>query len=120
MTDVNRLVYEDDSGTAYTMYFETDDAIDTPTAPGDDDEYESMGISTEVQAKLEDIHGTLKAYANYALGAFKGVAGTEVEEITLKFGIKIAGSTGLPVLAQGSAEGSFEIEVKCKPHSATQ
>ncbi|NEZ54583.1 CU044_2847 family protein [Adonisia turfae] len=115
MTDVNRLVLEDESGTAYTMYFEADDAIDTPSQTSDDDEYEAMGVSTEVQAKLADIHGTLKSYANYALGAFKGVAGAEVEEITLKFGIKIAGSTGLPVLAQGSAEGSFEIEVKCKP-----
>ena len=115
MTDVNRLVFEDESGTAYTMYFETDDTIDTPPEPDEDDEYESMGTSTEVQAKLADIHGTLKTYANYALGAFKGVAGAEVEEITLKFGIKIAGSTGLPILAQGSAEGSFEIEVKCKP-----
>lgn len=57
----------------------------------------------------------LNIYANYALGAFKGVAGAKVEEITLKFGIKIAGSTGLPVLAQGSTEGSFEIEMTCKP-----
>ncbi|MEO0434812.1 MAG: CU044_2847 family protein [Cyanobacteria bacterium J06656_5] len=32
-----------------------------------------------------------------------------------KFGIKIAGLTGLPFFSQGSAEGSFEIEVKCKP-----
>lgn len=72
MTDVNRLVYKDDSGTAYTMYFETNDAIETPPAPSDDDEYESMGISTEVQAKLEDIHGTLKALQTMPSVPLKG------------------------------------------------
>ena len=122
MSDIGRLVFEDDSGNAYTMYIEAPEPLEIPDAPpsnapisDSDDEYdESMGISDEVKAKLKDIHGTIQAYTYYALGAFRKVAFADVEEMTLKFGIKIAGSTGVPILTQGSAEGSFQIEVKCK------
>ena len=119
MSDVERLTFEDDNGNAYTMYFEAVEPIEVPEALTNDtdDEYESMGVTDEVKAKLKDIHGTLQAYTYYAIGAFSKVAFAEVEEITLKFGIKIAGSTGMPILTQGSAEGSFQVEVKCKPKS---
>ena len=119
MSDVERLTFEDDNGNAYTMYYEAAEPIEVPEAPANDtdDEYESMGVTDEVKAKLKDIHGTLQAYTYYAIGAFSKVAFAEVEEITLKFGIKIAGSTGMPILTQGSAEGSFQVEVKCKPKS---
>jgi len=36
-----------------------------------------------------------------------------VEEISLKFGIKLGGKTGI-IFTEGSAEGSMEISVKCK------
>lgn len=122
MSDIERLVFEDESGNAYTMYIEAPEPLEIPDAPpsnaptsDSDDEYdESMGISDEVKAKLKDIHSTIQAYTYYALGAFRKVAFADVEEMTLKFGIKISGSTGLPILTQGSAEGSFQIEVKCK------
>lgn len=122
MSDVERLTFEDGNGNAYTMYYEATEPIEVPAAPVNDvndtdDEYESMGVADEVKAKLKDIHGTLQAYTYYAIGAFSKVAFAEVEEITLKFGIKIAGSTGMPILTQGSAEGSFQVEVKCKPKS---
>ena len=118
MSDVERLIFEDDDGNAYTMFFEASESIEVPETSAtntDDDEYESMGITDDVKAKLKDIHGTLRAYTYYAMGAFSKVAFADVEEITLKFGIKIAGSTGMPILTQGSAEGSFQVEVKCKP-----
>lgn len=118
MSEVDRLVFEDDQGNAYTLFYEAAEPVDLPEAASssDDDEYESMGAMTdEVKAKLKDIHGTLQAYAYYAMGAFRKVAFADVEEITLKFGIKIAGSTGVPILTQSSAEANFQIEVKCKP-----
>ncbi|MGF1538650.1 MAG: CU044_2847 family protein [Elainellaceae cyanobacterium] len=114
MSDIERLVLEDAHGQTYTMYVEATDPLDHPNAPTANDDEESYGITDEVQAKLTDIHDTLKGYAEYAIGAFKTVGGANVEEMTLKFGIKISGSTGLPVLTQGSAEGNFEIQVKCK------
>jgi Trypsin-co-occurring domain 1 len=32
----------------------------------------------------------------------------------MKFGLKIGGKTGTPILTEGSAEANFEISVKCK------
>lgn len=115
MSEVKRLILQEDDGTEYTIFVESTEAIALPQAPvGEDDEYETYGISNEVKVKLKDIHETLQAYARYSIGAFKNVAFADVEEMTLRFKIKIAGKTGLPVLAEGSAEGAFEIEVKCK------
>jgi hypothetical protein len=118
MSDIQRLTLEDDEGNAYAIFFEAPDGVDLPDAAasgGSDDDYEAMGITDDVKAKLKDIHGTLQAYAWYALGAFHQVPFAEVTEMTLKFGIKIGGKTGIPVLTEGSAEGNFQIEVKCKP-----
>ncbi len=116
MSDLQRLVLEDEDGNDYTMYIEQAEPLELPEASRDsDDEYESMGISSEVKAKLKDIHGTLQAYTYYAIGAFRNVPFADVEELTIKFGIKISGSTGIPILTKGTAEGDFHIEVKCKP-----
>ena len=116
MSEVECLVLQDEDGTEYTIFVESKDTVALPEAPSgsDDDDYEPMGISDGMKAKLEDIHGTIRAYAWYTIGAFKNLAFAEVEEMTLKFGIKIAGKAGLPVLTEGSAEGNFQIEVKCK------
>ena len=45
---------------------------------------------------------------------FKNFTASEIEEITLKFGLKFSGQSGIPYIAQGSAETSLEVEVKCK------
>jgi hypothetical protein len=34
--------------------------------------------------------------------------------MNLEFNLKIAGKAGIPILTEGSAEGSFKIQVKCK------
>ena len=112
MSDAKRLVLEDAKGNPYTMYVEATD-LDLPEPPDKNGDDETYGLTDEVQAKLTDIHATLKGYAEYAIGAFKTVGGANVEEMTLKFSVKISGSTGLPILTQGSAEGNFEIQVKC-------
>ncbi len=49
----------------------------------------------------------------------KNLAGAEVEEINLKFGMKIGGKAGLPIFTEGTAESNFEVSVKCKFPSAS-
>ncbi|MEM8544565.1 MAG: CU044_2847 family protein [Cyanobacteria bacterium P01_H01_bin.119] len=116
MSEIQRLLVADEAGNEFTFLVESKETTDIPLAPqpADDDDDETYGLSDEMKAKLKDIHGTIQAYAYYAIGAFKKVAFADVEEMTLKFGIKIAGKAGLPILTEGSAEGNFEIEVKCK------
>lgn len=85
-----------------------------------DSERESYGLKDDAIAKLQDIHETIRFYTKYAIGAFQRLPGAEVEEVTLKFGLKISGETGVPVLTKASTEANFEIEVKCKPKPKNQ
>ena len=119
MSEVQPVLLQDEDGTTYTMFFESKIPEVLPPdlpPPGevDDDERESMGITEDAVAKLKEIHGTIRAYAWYAIGAFKNFGGAEVEELNLKFGLKIGGKTGVPIVTEGSAEANFEISVKCK------
>jgi hypothetical protein len=75
---------------------------------------ETYDVLVPTATKLNDIHHAIRLYAKYAIGAFRNLGGAEVEEIKLKFGLKIGGKGGIPILAEASSEGNFEIEVKCK------
>ncbi|NMF84522.1 CU044_2847 family protein [Nodosilinea sp. P-1105] len=120
MSELTRLLVED-NGTITEIYVE---APPTPpiaepsrsgTRPGE------KGVTDEVLLKMEEIQSNITAYANFAIGAFQRLGGAEVEELNLKFGIKLGGKTGV-IFTEGSAEGSMEISVKCKfpPKSPNQ
>lgn len=119
MAEVQPVLLQDEDGTTYTIFVETTTPEVMPPVmppPGelDDDDRESYGVTEDAVAKLKEIHGAIRAYAWYAIGAFKNFGGAEVEEMNLKFGLKIGGKTGVPIVTEGSAEANFEISVKCK------
>ncbi|MBD1876630.1 hypothetical protein H6F75_24385 [Nodosilinea sp. FACHB-131] len=135
MTTIQPIVLEDDNGTSYTIYVETEVAetyrmpvapLAAPPAPPssyDPDtnrDYDwlpgapTRALPPPISAQLQTIHQTIRAYTMYALGAFKNLAGAEVEDLKLSFGIKINADTGIPMLAKGSIDGDFKIEVTCK------
>lgn len=115
MSEVTQFVIKDDNGNDYVMYVEAADEVELSPEMDDDDEYESMGNSNAVHVKLSDIHDKLRTYAYYATGAFRDIPFVDIEEMTMKFGIKVSGSTGIPFLTKGTAEADFHIEIKCKP-----
>jgi Trypsin-co-occurring domain 1 len=115
MAHLQPVHLQDEDGTIYTIFVETAaPVVGLPSVETDDGDRESYGITEDTVAKLKEIHGTIRAYAWYAIGAFKNFGGAEVEEMNLKFGLKIGGKTGVPILTEGSAEANFEISVKCK------
>ncbi len=73
------------------------------------------------RVELKKVHDTIRGYTEYAIGAFKNLAVANVEELNLKFKLKISTEGGIPMLASGKTEADFEIEVKCKfpPKSAS-
>ena len=77
-----------------------------------DSDRESYGVKEAAIAKLQDIHETIRFYTKYAIDAFKNLGDAEVEEVTLKFGLKIGGEAGIPILTKASSESNFEISVK--------
>ena len=114
MPDVQPLIFEEESGERYTVLIESQELSEASDPDLGNDERESYGLQDAVVVRLKDVHETIRGYTKYALGAFKDLGEAQVEEISLKFSLKISGKAGLPILTESSAEGSFEIQVKCK------
>ena len=114
MSEPQRLLIED-NGKTLELYVESPSGSGFPASeptrsirPG------AKGLTTEaVVLKMAEVQEKIQAYANFAIGAFQHLGSAEVEEMTLKFGIKLGGKTGI-IFTEGSAEGSMEVSVKCK------
>jgi hypothetical protein len=48
------------------------------------------------------------------MGAFRQFSAANVEEMTVKFNVKVGGQSGIPFLVRGSMDYDFGIEVKRK------
>lgn len=117
MSDIQSFIFEDEDGRRHRALIHSSNSEDEITAepsfPSGDDDEEVFGVVTdEIVVKLRDVHETIRTYTKYAVGAFKSLPDVKVEELTLKFGLKVGGKTGIPMLTEGSAETNFEIEVK--------
>ena len=113
------FIKDEDSDETLEFAVYTKDAVDFESSPppsptNEDDEYESYDAKDVAIASMQQVHKYIRFYTKYAIGAFKNFAGAEIEELNLKFGLKIGGKTGIPMLTEGSGEANFEIEVKCK------
>lgn len=75
----------------------------------------SRGISPQEQIvqNFQAIEGTIRAYTNYTLRAFKHVADANIDTVTLEFGIKVGGKAGIPYVTEGSVDSHLKITVQC-------
>jgi hypothetical protein len=103
MSEVQRLIVKDDDQ-EYEIYVESKEAAEVP----EEDEPGYRDILPTVN--IQEFQNKIRSYAKLAVGAFKNIP--DAEEVTVKFGIKLGGKTGIPFLTEGSAESNFEIEVK--------
>jgi hypothetical protein len=113
MSEVQRLLIEE-NGETYEIYIESKATPTMPPPRGQGSGRESMGFQEDAMAKMQQARQMIRGYAMYALSAFKDFGAAEIEEVTLKFGLKIGGKAGIPYITEGSAESNLEIEVKCK------
>ena len=80
---------------------------------------EERDVRSDASNRMQQARLLIRNYAMYAVTAFKDFGAAEVEEVTLKFAIKMGGKAGIPYITEGSAESNLEVEVKCKfPKSA--
>jgi hypothetical protein len=116
MSEIEHLIIQDgDESIEVFVQSKTPSELPIPQeSPEADSEYESYGAKDAVIVQIQDIHKKIRGYTKLAVGAFKNFSEAEVEEVTIKFGIKLGGKTGIPFVTEGSAESNFEIEVKCK------
>lgn len=113
MSDIQKFVVKD-NGEEYEFYIEPGELADLET--DDEADYRDISLPT---IDMKKVHRTIRGYARYAVGAFINFGLAEIEEMNLEFNLKISGKAGMPILAEGSAEGAFKVQVKCKfPSSA--
>ena len=115
MSTVTPFQIRDENGSLYTINIETKNQ-DIPDAPiPSPDDREDYGFDAQAAiVEMIEVHQAIRTYTNYAIGAFKNFQNEHIEEVKLKFGLKIGGKTGIPFLAEATSEGNFEIEVTCK------
>ena len=68
---------------------------------------------TQAMSRFKSIEGTIKAYSQHTLNAFKELAVANVDKVTLEFGIKVGGEAGIPYVTKGTAESNLKITVAC-------
>lgn len=113
MSKVEPLLIEED-GETYIIYVESKETPEISEPVAGDNDRESMGLGEDAIVKMQASRHMIRGYAIYALSAFKDFGAAQIEEVTLKFGIKLGGKAGIPYITEGSAESNLEIEVKCK------
>ncbi len=112
MSQLAPIVLED--GT--TIYIEVADRSDVPSPPMSEAESGrvSKGVfSAGMQKQLPTVKNTITQYTRYVLNAFKELGSGNVDKVNLEFGLKIAGSSGIPYITEGSAEANLQITVEC-------
>jgi len=107
----HKIYIEQENGEILTIEIADDDQS---LESNSDNDRESKGFKEDAIKNLQEIHETIRFYTKYAIGAFKNLGDAQVEEVNLKFGLKISGEAGIPILTKASAESNFEISVKCK------
>lgn len=70
------------------------------------------GLQSAIQ-QFKSIEGTIRAYSQHTLNAFKDLAVANVDKVTLEFGVKIGGEVGIPYVTKGTAESNLKITVTC-------
>ncbi|MBW4624905.1 MAG: hypothetical protein KME49_05195 [Brasilonema octagenarum HA4186-MV1] len=110
MSEVQRLIIKDD-GEEYELYIQSKTVAEVPEINDEQEVYRGIGDILPT-VNIQDFHAKLRGYTKLALGAFSNLP--EAEEVTIKFGIKLGSKVGIPILVEGSSEGNFEIQVKCK------
>ena len=69
----------------------------------------AMGSDSSMQM----VQNTLRSYTAYTLNAFKNFGAGNIDEVTLEFGINFSADAGVPYIANGKAQSSMKITVKC-------
>ena len=106
MTDVENFAFEADG----QIHQITTVAKATNDPDGD---YEHYGVKEDAIAQLRQARQMIRECAIQTVSAFRNFGAADVQEVNLKFGIKLGGTLGIPYITEGSAESNIEISVKC-------
>lgn len=102
------------------IYVEVSDDVEVPSVVEESGEQTRTGQkgwldspSTQVAQSFKAIESTIKVYTKHTLNAFRDVALTEVQKVTLEFGVNLSGEGGVPYIATGTLDCNVKITVEC-------
>ena len=96
------------------IYIEAAARTDIPSAPPEPSGRVSKGVlSAGLQRQLPTVKQTITQYTRYVLNAFREMGSSNVDKVNLEFGLKIAGTAGVPYITEGRAEANLQITVEC-------
>ena len=73
----------------------------------------SRSPQEQINQNFKAIEGTIRAYTNHTLKAFRKIGSGNIDKVTLEFGVKVGGKAGIPYVTEGSAESHLKIVVEC-------
>jgi len=102
------------------IYIESNELAEIPVTTSSEKKLVTYGDTSEntekIRANFDRLKSTLTHYTLSTIDAFKKANNTDIaniDKVTLKFGIKIAGEAGIPYITKGTAESNLEITVEC-------
>ncbi|HEY9603193.1 MAG TPA: CU044_2847 family protein, partial [Allocoleopsis sp.] len=118
MTQLTPLELED--GTIIYLEAKEDVEIPVSVAPTSEATREltradlEKGLSqAQILQSFKLVEGTIRAYTQYTLNAFRQVANANINKVTLEFGMKVGGKAGIPYITEGTGESNLKITVEC-------
>ena len=102
----------DDGTVIYIEAAERSD-VPAPATSGESGRVSKGAISAGIQRQMPSVKNTITQYTRYVLNAFRELGSGNVDKVNLVFGLKIAGSSGIPYITEGSAEANLQITVEC-------
>ncbi len=102
----------DDGTIIYIEAAERSD-VPAPSSSGESGRVSKGAVSAGIQRQLPSVKNTITQYTRYVLNAFRELGSGNVDKVNLVFGLKIAGSSGIPYITEGSAEANLQITVEC-------
>jgi Trypsin-co-occurring domain 1 len=112
MAEVQWFQFQEGDET-FDIYIEAATAATTDTYPRKKGIEDSPAVKSAA-VKMDQAQKMIRGYTLYALSAFRNFAAAEVEEVSLKFGLKFNAKAGIPFIAESSSDCNLEISVKCK------
>jgi hypothetical protein len=115
MTSLTPLQIDDNT----IIYIESSESVEVPVTPFLEKglvTYGDTSTSEKIRENFDRLKSTLTHYTLNTIDAFKQASNTDIaniDKVTLKFGIKIAGEAGIPYITKGTAESNLEITVEC-------
>jgi hypothetical protein len=114
MSEIQRLIVEDEDGNQHTIYVESKSQPSIPEPARQGGGLQSYGGTADAVLKMEEAQQIIRLYAKCVLTSFKNFSIAEIEEVNIKFGLKLGAKGGIPFITEGSAESNLEISLKCK------